>query len=327
MTKNVVAIVSENTGAFSLGVATEFFGGDCGQCVPVRFDFALAAEKPGLIRTSFGLNMLVEHGLERVGEADVVLMLPWETRACEPSEELLQALRDAHERGATIMTFCSGAYVLAAAGLLDGRRAATHWQWVDHLAAKYPDVTIDADVLYVDEGTILTGAGGASGVDLCLYWLRREYGAKVANRVARGLVVPPHRDGGQAQYIVSPLPEAGDSERLGDILAWMRENLHEPVTVDDLAARALMSPRSFARHFRATTGTTPRAWLLTQRLHRAEELLESGDVPIEEIARQVGFGTAAALREQFVRRRGVAPRDYRRVFRAAATPETERAAG
>jgi len=325
MTKNVVAIVSENTGAFSLGVATEFFGYDCSHLGILRFDFALVAERPGLIRTHFGVNMLIEHGLERVREADVVLMLPWETRDVEPSEELLQELRDAYDRGATLMTFCSGTYVLAAAGLLDGRRATTHWQWVEHLADRYPEVTLDGDVLYVDEGRILTGAGGAAGVDLCLYWLRREYGAQVANRFARGLVVPPHRDGGQAQYIVSPLPTDGESERLGDVLAWMRENLHEQVTVDDLAVKALMSPRSFARHFREVTGTTPRAWLLNQRLHRAEELLETGDVPVEEIAHQVGFGTAAALREQFVRRRGVAPRDYRRVFRAAVP--TARAAG
>jgi transcriptional regulator GlxA family with amidase domain len=318
MIRTVTAIVHEKTGAFSLGVATEFFGYDRTDLGIPRFDFALAAERPGILRTQFGVNLLVEHGLERIRESDLVLMLPWEERCTAPSEELLAQLRAAYERGATLLTFCSGTYVLAAAGLLDGRRATTHWQWADQFNGQFPEVTLDADVLYVDEGRILTGAGGAAGVDLCLYLFRREYGAKIANAVARSLVVPPHRDGGQAQFIVSPLPSVGgDSERLSDVLAWMRENLHEQVTVDDLAARALMSPRSFARHFREVTGTTPRAWLLTQRLHRAEELLETGDVPVEEIAHRVGFGTTAALREQFVRRRGVAPRDYRRVFRSA----------
>jgi transcriptional regulator GlxA family with amidase domain len=322
MTTNVVAVVHPKVSAFSLGVATEFFGYDRSHLGIPRFDFALATDEPGRVRTDFGLVLEIEHGLDRIRDADLVLVLPVDDRDVVPSTELLDALRDAYARGATLMTFCSGTYVVAAAGLLDGRRATTHWQWVEQIVDRYPEVTFDADVLYVDEGRILTGAGGAAGVDLCLYWMRREFGANAANAVARGLVVAPHRDGGQAQYIVSPLPEVGDSERLGDVLAWMGANLHETVTVDDLAARALMSPRSFARHFRAVTGTTPRAWLLAQRLHRAEELLETGDVPIEEIAHRVGFGTAAALREQFVRRRGVAPRDYRRVFRA-----TERVAG
>jgi transcriptional regulator GlxA family with amidase domain len=322
MVMNVVAVVHQKVGAFSLGVATEFFGYDRTHLGIPRFDFGLATDEPGRIRTDFGLVLEIEHGLDRVREADLVLVLPIDDRTAVPSEELLGALRDASARGATLMTFCSGTYVVAMTGLLDGLRATTHWQWVDQIADRFPAVRIDADVLYVDEGRILTGAGGAAGIDLCLYWMRREYGANAANAVARCLVVQPHRDGGQAQFIVSPMPDVGDSEGLGDVLAWMRQNLQESVTVDDLAARALMSPRSFARHFRAATGTTPRAWLLTQRLHRAEELLETGDVPIEEIARQVGFGTAAALREQFVRRRGVSPRDYRRVFRA-----TERVAG
>src|SRR5829696_717874 len=247
MTVNVVAVVHQKVGAFSLGVATEFFGYDRSDLGIPRFDFALATDEPGRVRTDFGLVLEIEHGLDRLHEADLVLVLPIDDRTVVPSGDLLDALRDASARGATLMTFCSGTYVLAAAGLLDGLRATTHWQWVDKIADRFPDVTLDADVLYVDEGRILTGAGGAAGVDLCLYWLRREYGANAANAVARGLVVQPHRDGGQAQYIVSPMPTVGDSERLGGVLAWMRENLHETVTVDDLAARALMSPRSFAR--------------------------------------------------------------------------------
>jgi transcriptional regulator GlxA family with amidase domain len=270
-----------------------------------------------MVRTDTGLLIQVEYGLERFEDADLILILSWEDFGTAPPPELIDVLRRAHARGAVLMSQCTGAFVLAAAGLLDGRRATTHWRYSDQLAESFPSVTVDPSVLYVDEGQVLTGAGTAAGVDLCLYLLRREFGASVANAVARDMVVPPHRDGGQAQYVVSPLPEVGDSERLGDVLGWMQANLHEPVTVEALATRALMSPRSFARHFRTVTGTTPRAWLLTQRLHRAEELLESGDLPVEEIARQVGFGTAAALREQFGRRRGVSPRAYRRSFRAA----------
>lgn len=318
MIRSVAAFVHESTGSFGIGVASEVFGYDRTDRGIPGFDFHIFGMRPGTVRTDTGLVLNVEHGLEKVETADLVLILSWEDYALEPPPELLDALRRAYARGAIMMSQCTGAFVLAAAGLLDGRRATTHWRYTDRLIERFPQVTVDPSVLYVDEGQVLTGAGTAAGVDLCLYLLRREFGAHVANAVARDMVVPPHRDGGQAQYIVSPLAEVGDSERLGDILAWMQQNLHELVTVDDLAARALMSPRSFARHFREITGTTPRAWLLTQRLHRAEELLETGDVPIEEIARLVGFGTAAALREQFVRRRGVAPRDYRRVFRTAS---------
>lgn len=315
MIRDVVALVHEGTGAFGLGVASEVFGYDRSCRGLPRFDFALAGPRTGPVRTDTGLVVQVEHSLERLARADLVDVLSWEDYDAEPPTELLDALRAAYDRGAVVMSHCSGAYLLAAAGLLDGRRATTHWRYAERLAARFPMVRVDPDVLYVDEGRVLTGAGTAAGVDLCLYLLRREFGAHVANAVARDMVVPPHRDGGQAQYVTAPLPEVGESELLGDVLAWMAEHLGEQVTVDGLAARALMSPRSFARHFRAATGTTPHAWLLVQRLHRAEELLETGDLPVDEVARRVGFGSAGTLREQFVRRRGVPPRDYRRAFR------------
>jgi len=320
MIRDVVALVHEGTGAFGLGVASEVFGYDRSSRGLPRFDFALAGQRTGTVRTDTGLVVHVEHGLDRLSRADLVDVVSWEVDD-EPPAELLDALRAAYDRGAVVMSHCTGAFLLAAAGLLDGRRATTHWRYAARLAARYPAVRVDPDVLYVDEGRVLTGAGTAAGVDLCLYLLRREFGAHVANAMARDMVVPPHRDGGQAQYLNAPLPEVDDSERLGDVLAWMAGHLDEPVTVDSLAARALMSPRSFARHFRAATGTTPHAWLLGQRLHRAEELLETGDLPVDEVARRVGFGSAATLREQFVRRRGVPPRDYRRAFRGrTATP-------
>jgi transcriptional regulator GlxA family with amidase domain len=316
--RSVAALVHEGSGGFGIGVAAEIFGYDRTARGMPPFDFAICAERPGPLCTDTGLSMYAEHGLDRLRSADLVQILSWPGIEPRPSEALLDAVRGAYERGAIVMSHCTGAFVLAAAGLLDGRRAATHWRYAEDLARHYPRVQVDPRVLYVDEGRVLTGAGTAAGIDLSLYLLRREYGAHVANAIARDMVVPPHRDGGQAQYVDTPLPDVDDDHRLADVVGWMRANLHEPLTVPQLAARAVMSPRSFARHFRQMTGTTPRAWLLAQRLHRAEELLESGDLGVEEVARRVGFGTAAALREQFVRRRGIPPRDYRRAFRLRA---------
>ncbi|SHN45640.1 helix-turn-helix domain-containing protein [Cryptosporangium aurantiacum] len=322
----VTGVTPTMIGALTFGIVTEVFGYDRTDIGLPTFDFAIVPAEDGPIRTRYGATIQLDGDFSRIDDSDLVLVMPWETFS-PPPVAYLDALRRAYDRGATLMGFCSGTFVLASTGLLDGRRATTHWCNSSFIAETFPQVTIDADVLYVDEGRVLTGAGSAAGLDLCLHWVRREYGARVANALARSVVIPPHRDGGQAQYIVSPLPEVGDSERLVDVLAWMRANLHLPLTVETLAAKALMSPRSFARHFRATTGTTPRAWLLAQRLHRAEELLEGGDLPVEEVARRVGFGTAAALRDQFVRRRGVPPREYRRAFRCAAEcPEEEGAA-
>ncbi|MFG1926748.1 helix-turn-helix domain-containing protein [Cryptosporangium sp. NPDC048952] len=322
----VTGVTPRMIGALSFGIVTEVFGYDRTDIGMPEFDFAIVPAEDGPIRTRYGATIHLEGDVSRIEESDLVLALPWEDFSAPLPPAYLDALRRAYDRGATLMGFCSGTFVLAKAGLLDGRKATTHWNNAAFIANAFPSVTIDADVLYVDEGRVLTGAGSAAGLDLCLHWVRREYGARVANALARSVVIPPHRDGGQAQYIVSPLPEAGDSDRLVEVLAWMRSNLHESLTVEVLAAKALMSPRSFARHFRAATGTTPRAWLLAQRLHRAEELLEGGDLPVEEVAKRVGFGTAAALRDQFVRRRGVPPRDYRRAFRAASECPDEGAA-
>jgi transcriptional regulator GlxA family with amidase domain len=314
--RSVVAYVSDGFGAFGLGIVSEIFGYDrTARGIP-RFDFAVATDVPGPLRSDTGLTMLVEHDLDRLATADLVIVTGWDDLARDPSPETLRALRDAYDRGAIIASHCTGAYVLAAAGLLDGRRATTHWRYADAIAARYPDTKLEPEVLYIDEGRIVTGAGSAAGVDLSLHLLRREYGSAVATSVARDLVVPPHRDGGQAQYVAAPVPDVCEDNRLSEVIGWARANLHRPLSVEQLAARALMSPRSFARHFKAATGATPHAWLLGQRVHRAEELLETADLPVEEVARMAGFGTAAALREQFVRRRGVPPRDYRRTFAA-----------
>lgn len=279
------------------------------------YDFAVAAEHPGVVRTETGLQLLVEHGLDRLETADLVCVLGWERPDLVPPEPLLQALRDTVARGGRVMSHCTGAYVLAASGLLDGRTVATHWRHAADLARRYPAVTVDADVLYVDDDPIFSSAGTAAGIDTCLYLLRREHGASVASAVARGMVVPPHREGGQAQYVTSAVPEVDETSRLREVLVWAQDNLDTDLTVDQLAARALVSPRSFARHFRAATGSTPHAWLLGQRVALAQQLLETTDLGVDEVARRSGLGAGATLRHHFALRVGTSPQSYRRTFR------------
>lgn len=314
--RNVAAVIHEDSGSFGLGVSFEVFNEDRSARGLPRFDFALCATRPGLVHVERGLSVQVDHGLERLAEADLVHLLSWCDFDVTPPPALLDAVRGAYERGAIVASHCTGAYILAAAGVLDGKRATTHWRHAERLARLFPAVKVDPDVLYVDEGQVITSAGTAAGVDMCLYLLRREHGARVAAAIARDMIVPPHRDGGQAQYIAAPVASEATDARFAEVMDWARAHLDEPITVETLAALSHMSARSFARHFKAATGTTPHSWLLSARLHRAEELLETGDLPVEEIARRCGFGTSAALREQFVRRRGVPPRDYRRTFRA-----------
>lgn len=315
----VVSVLAADglVGSFGLGVAAEVFGYDRrGMGLPL-FDFGLVGESPGVIRTNNGVPVTVEHGLERLSRSDIITITAWEHFDRVPSPLLLEALRTAHARGAVLVSQCTGVFVLAAAGLLDGQRVTTHWKYAGELAARFPAVHVDPSVLYVDNGQVITGAGTAAGIDALLHLVRREWGAAAANALAREMVVPPHRDGGQAQFIDAPVPACED-DLLGAVLEWASAHLADDISVDGLARRALMSPRSFARRFKATTGTTPHAWLLAQRLAAAAALLEESDAPVEEIARLVGFGTAAGLRDQFTRRRGVSPRAYRQTFRAGA---------
>ena len=312
---NVVALVYDGVGSFGLGVVSEVFGYDrTAEGLP-GYDFAVVAETPGRVRTDTGLLLVAEHGLERMAEADLVCVLGWACTDLEPPEPLLQALRDTVARGGRIMSHCSGAFVVAASGLLDGRTVATHWRYAAELARRYPAVTVDPDVLYVDDDPIFSSAGTAAGIDTCLYLLRREHGASVANAVARRMVVPPHREGGQAQYVTAAVPEVDDTSRLRETLTWAQANLATDLTVDELAARALMSPRSFARHFRTATGSSPHAWLLGQRVALAQQLLESSDLSIEVVARRSGLGAATTLRHHFSLRVGTSPQAYRRTFR------------
>ena len=325
MLDNVAAVVAPGFGSFGLGVFCEVFGYDRSADGLPRHDFALCTYEPGVVRSDTGLPLLVEHDLSRLAAADLVVMVGW-NRSEPPTPELLQALRDAVGRGATVLGHCTGAFVLAEAGLLDGQKATTHWMYAAELAARYPSVDVDPNVLYVDAGQVITSAGTAAGIDTALYLIRREYGSRVANDIARRMVVPPHRDGGQAQYVQTPVPEAEDDSRLADVLAWATEHLDQPLTVEQLAAQALTSPRSFARHFRAATGTTPHAWLLRQRIVLARQLLEDTDLGIDELAHRTGFGSAATLRHHFARRVGTSPQAYRRTFRtgdAGSRPDDE----
>ncbi|MDL4817281.1 GlxA family transcriptional regulator [Actinomadura opuntiae] len=308
--RRIAAFAPEGVTALSLGIVGAVFAPRDG--VP-PFELEFCAVRPGPLRTETGLTTRIEHGADRLADADLVLLLPGTAfRDAEP--DVVGALRRAHARGATVAAHCVGTFLLAATGLADGLDVTTHWRYAAELEAAYPRVAVRPGALYIDHGTVATGAGAAAGLDLCLHLLRRDHGAATANRVARDLVTPPHRDGGQTQYIEAPVPSGGDDQRLADVLAWARDRLDQRLTVDELAARALMSRRSFARRFKAATGATPHAWLRTQRLDLAEELLETTDLPVEEIARRVGYRDAAVLREQFILRRGVPPRTYRRTF-------------
>ncbi|MFF3467678.1 GlxA family transcriptional regulator [Streptomyces sp. NPDC002619] len=309
--RRIAAYAPSGVTALGLGIVNGVFSR-----YPDRpaFQTVICAERPGDLRTDLGLTLRVDHGPEALAGADLVLVLPGDGFRAQPAEEVLDALRSARAEGSVVAGHCTGVFLLAAAGLLDGLEATTHWQYADELAARHPSVTVRADALYIDHGGVATGAGATAGLDLCLHLLRREHGAALANRIARDLITPPHRSGGQAQYISAPIPDNGDDQRLADAIAWARENLHRRIPVEELAAQALMSRRSFARHFKAATGASPHAWLLAQRLDLAEQLLETTDLPIEEIAHRIGYSTATVFREQFTLHRGVAPRAYRRTF-------------
>ncbi|MBK3644011.1 MULTISPECIES: GlxA family transcriptional regulator [Streptomyces] len=315
MLQNVAAVVLDGVNPFELAVVCEVFGTDRSDDGLPVYDFAVASAEGPVIGTRAGFSMHVEHGLERLEEADLVAVpagARFETREFPP--ELLDALRRAVDRGARVLSVCSGVFVLAAAGLLDGRRCTVHWHHADELARAYPRLTVEPDVLYVDEDPVITSAGTAAGIDACLHLVRKEQGPDVANKIARRMVVPPHRDGGQAQYIERPLPK-NSCDTVGEVLAWMERHLDEEVTVEQLAERAHMSPRTFARRFQQETGTTPYRWILRQRVLLAQRLLEATDETVDAIAGRTGFGNAAALRHQFVQAIGTTPNAYRRTFR------------
>jgi transcriptional regulator GlxA family with amidase domain len=309
---SVAVLVQDGVHPFGLGALSELWNEPFHpeDDNPV-FDFALVAARPGRVRGS-AFDVHVDHGLDRALEADLVCVAPYDDHTrCDP--EVLDVIRAADARGATLFAHCSASFALGLAGVLDGRHCTTHWRYVDQLRAMFPEAKVDGDVLYVHDGNVVTGAGSAAGLDAGLHLWREHFGAQQAATAARRMVVPPHRDGGQAQYIARAVPEC-DAETLGPLLAWITQNLGEDLSIERLARENHMSERTFARRFRAETGTTPHQWVLTQRVRAAEELLERTEHPVEWIAAEVGFGNAAALRHHFTRVRGVSPRQYRRTF-------------
>jgi transcriptional regulator GlxA family with amidase domain len=317
MLKNVAVVVYDGVAPFELGVLCEAWGTDReDQGIP-SFEFAICGPRPGRVSTSLtGFSLDVSEGLDRLDHADLICV-PAMPRDREVPAEVVAAIQAAHERGARLLSVCTGAFVLGSAGLLDGRHCTTHWRYVEELEERFPLADVECDVLYVDDGSIVTSAGSAAGLDACLHVMRQEFGAGMAATVARRMVVAPHRDGGQAQFIQSPVPET-TADTLQPLLEWMQANLHEEITVDTLAGRAMMAPRTFARRFKAETGTTPYHWITNQRVMLAERMLEESDETIERIATQVGFSNATAFRHHFARLRGTSPQRYRRLFRAPA---------
>jgi transcriptional regulator GlxA family with amidase domain len=317
--RDVAIVLYDGFTPFELGVVCEVFGEDR-WVTPGDpwYRLFICGDTSAPVTADGGFQILVPHGLETVSKVDTVIVAPT-YRPQDVPDEVFEALRQAHRRGCRIVSLCGGAFVLAEAGLLDGRRAATHWAECDELARRYPRLSVDPGVLFVDEGDILTSAGNAASIDLCLHLVRQDYGSEVATRLARQLVVPPQRDGGQAQYIEQPLPVLDSSDLFADTVAWAQEHLDEHVTVEDLAQRAAMSPRTFARRFVVATGTTPYQWLLSRRVQLAQRLLEVSDLSIEAVAAQSGFCTAGNLRKHFGRIVHTSPQAYRRTFQERRT--------
>src|SRR5262245_5771650 len=315
--RRVVVVAYDGLATFEFGIAVEVFGLARPEMGPDWYSFAVAAAEEGPLRATGGIRLLVDGVLELLDDAGTIIFPGWRTKDPVPPA-LVAAVRKAAARGARLMSICSGAFILAGAGLLAGRRATTHWRYAEQLAARYPDIRIAPDVLYVDEGQVLTSAGSAAGIDLCLHVVRKDFGPDAANHVERRIVVPAHREGGQAQFIERPVPPPREGVRLGPLLERMRRRLGEPQTIATLAEEAGMSLRTFLRRFKAATGTTPAEWLLAERLGRARELLEGSASPLEDIAFACGFGSLATMRHHFRERLGTSPGAYRRQFRASA---------
>jgi AraC family transcriptional regulator, transcriptional activator FtrA len=313
MLTTVAVVVIDGLAPFEFGVLSEVFGIDRTEEGVPPIEFLVCAERPGEpLPMTVGAQITPSHGLDGLARADLVAVPAFDIRDEYPPA-VLDSVRAAVDRGATVLSVCSGAFLLGAAGLLDGRRCTTHWHHAAAFTRRFPAADLDPDVLFVDDGNIITSAGTAAGIDACLHLVRRELGTGPANAIARRMVVAPQREGGQRQFIELPVPEcSGDS--LQPVLAWMLANLRDEHTVAELATHARMSERTFARRFVAETGTTPHRWLTMQRVLHARGLLEDTQLGIDDIAQAAGFGTAALLRHHFHRVVGVAPNDYRRTF-------------
>ena len=309
---SIAVVAFQQVIPFHLSVPCIVFGASAQD--PNPFRVTVCAGEPGRIMTSAGFGLTNLAPMKAIDTADVIIMPGWRDDLDDPPQRLLSALRRAHDRGAQIVGLCLGTYVLAAAGLLDGGRATTHWEFADRIAARFPAIDLDPDVLYVEHNNVLTSAGTAASLDVCLHMLRTRLGATEANRIARRLVIAPHRDGGQAQFIEQPLPAASGDCRLALLMNSVRTRLQEPHSVDTLASEARMSRRSFTRHFKALTGTSAAAWLLKERLLYSQRLLESSDDSIEAIADTAGFGSVASMRMHFREALSVTPTVWRERF-------------
>jgi transcriptional regulator GlxA family with amidase domain len=315
--KTCVAVVAfDGISPFHLSVPCLVFGDAMGQ--NSSFDVVVCAAEPSPLKTTAGFSLSDLAPLSALKKADLIVVPSWRDVNERPPERLLKTLREAHARGVQIVGLCLGAHVLAEAGLLDGRRATTHWEYAKAMADRFPTVDIDPDVLYVEDQNVLTSAGTAAGIDACLHMVRRRLGAEVANRLARRLVVPPHREGGQAQFIEQPLPSTAGGTRLAQLIDSVRTRLDEPHNLDSLASETKLSRRSLTRQFRALTGTTVQSWLLAERLTLSQRLLEQTDQSVERIAEMVGFGSVVSLRHHFRLRLGVNPTTWRRNFARSA---------
>jgi AraC family transcriptional activator FtrA len=311
----VAAVVDEGALTFDLAIPCEVFGLDRSDIVSPWYEFLVVAAGERRIRTQTGFVLEATHSLRALARADTVIVPGWASPERDPSPALIRSLRAAHERGARVLSICTGAFVLAAAGLLDDRRATTHWMYADELQRRYPNVRLDPGVLYVADEDVMTSAGTAAGIDLCLHLVTLDHGVDVAAAVSRRMLMPLFRSGGQAQYVDTPLPpERGDA--MSELLGWAISHLPSGISVDELARRGAMSPRTLTRRFREATGLAPGEWLQSERLRLARRLLETTDAAIESVARSAGYDTSAAMRAQFALRLQTSPRAYRRTFRA-----------
>ena len=313
----VVTLASDRLAMFEFGITAEFFALARPELDFLPYRFAVAAADPPPLRGLGGIRVDVDGGLELLHEANLIVVPGWRDLDETPRPEITRALRDAVERGARVASICSGAFLLGHAGLLDGRRATTHWRHTERLARLFPAARVEPDVLYVDEGQVLTSAGSAAGIDLMLHLVRKDYGPHVANMFARRMVVPPHRDGGQAQFVVQPIA-VRTNDRIASVADWMAGNLRSAITIEALADRAAMSVRTFTRRFRAATGTAPIEWLIRLRVRRAQDLLETTDASIDQVAHESGFGAPETLRHHFRKVVGTSPSAWRATFRGKA---------
>jgi AraC family transcriptional activator FtrA len=311
----VVALCLDGVVAFDLAAPAQAFSVAATPGGEPHYSFSTCSLDGGELTSTTGFGVVPQGDLALLESADTVVVPAYFDVFAPPPAEATAALRAAAERGTRVISVCTGAFALAHAGLLDGRRATTHWAFADQMAARFPAVAVDAAALYVDEGAVMTSAGLSAGIDLCLHVIREDCGAAVGERVARHMVAAPHREGGQAQFIERPRPPVPATGSLEETRRWGAERLHEPLDVAAMAAHANVSPRTFARRFREETGTTPLQWLLNQRVQEARRLLEETDLPVDAVAWQAGFGTAASLRDHFRRVTATTPSGYRRSFR------------